>query len=75
MRVHPVDETTSTEVLGFNEHQTFTALGRRLKQEEEPALTTEKMNKNLIQNRKYDSLAQLVEHLTFNPVVPSSSLG
>ena len=26
-------------------------------------------------NSRYDSLAQLVEHLTFNPVVPSSNLG
>ena len=38
----PVDEEANAEVLGFNKHQTFMALGRRLKQEEELALTTEK---------------------------------
>ena len=32
---HPVDEKANTEVLGFNKHQTFMALGRRLKQEED----------------------------------------
>ena len=37
----PVDEEANAEVLGFNKHQTFTALVRRLKQEEELALTTE----------------------------------
>ena len=37
----PVDEEANAEVLGFNKHQTFMALGRRLKQEEEIALTTE----------------------------------
>ena len=35
---HPVDEEANTAVLGFNEHQTFMVLGRRLKQEEELAL-------------------------------------
>ena len=37
----PVDEEANAEVLGFNKHQTFMALGRRLKQEEEHALATE----------------------------------
>ena len=32
---HPVDEEANTEVLGFNKHQTFMVLGRRLKQEED----------------------------------------